>query len=345
MTVFLIFNLKKVKMPPIRKGRILSRTRKPLEFRNPFRTTGVKQVATRIIKAPIIPDGYSREGFRYSFGANRSGISLPNLIGKQAAIDVKNLGIIPDYDGVDLSSFMNDSLILPSGVASLEKLQKQRDVAHQIQQFNAKILDDDQRAMKSLSEFMEKKKKIELRKKIVQWLAETDDLDEVPTEYREAVADYYKEKYPTESDRNKHIKDIEDKRREKKKKITPKDLADYNARVYYSNMDRDTLSPAGYGWRAPRLHRLVRPIKEIEVDDPEKIIEDQKDSLEERREFYKNFQTEQRGIQPPKDMVERAIPKMAEPIYIPQTLQTNTGVILHPFIFPKKRYDVYTGIM
>ena len=36
-----------------------------------------------------------------------------------------------------------------------------------------------------------KRKQTEYRKKIIQWLAETDELDEVPAEFAEEVAAYY----------------------------------------------------------------------------------------------------------------------------------------------------------
>ena len=103
---------------------------------------------------------------------------------------------------------------------------------------------------------------------------------------------------------------------------------------------------SGYlGWRAPRLHRLVRPYRPFMLTEtPEEIVDEEKHDLDERRAMYKDQQLFQRGLAPPKDMVDRAMPKTAKP-YLHNPLSIPfTGVIPHPFVFPDKKYFIRPGL-
>ena len=66
--------------------------------------------------------------------------------------------------------------------------------------------------------------------------------------------------------------------------------------------------------------------------------------------MYKDEQTKQRGTAPPKDMIERAMPKLAEPFFanrpLVQRFRTapDFGITLHPFVFPNKKYILHTGV-
>ena len=86
------------------------------------------------------------------------------------------------------------------------------------------------------------------------------------------------------------------------------------------------------GWKAPRLYTLV-------------IIDKKKEDLENRQELYRTQQTENRGMRPPNEMVNRAMPKTAEPVNIeyPSSLQIR-NVIAHPFVFPRRKFFVKTGL-
>lgn len=103
---------------------------------------------------------------------------------------------------------------------------------------------------------------------------------------------------------------------------------------------------SGYlGWRAPRLHRLVRPYKPFMLTEtPEDIIEGEKHDLDDRRAMYKDQQLLQRGLTPPKDMVDRAMPKTAKPFLHNPLNIPFTGVIPHPFVFPDKKYFIQPGL-
>ena len=113
-----------------------------------------------------------------------------------------------------------------------------------------------------------------------------------------------------------------------------------------SSEEPETTAGSGYlGWRAPRLHRLVRPYRPFTLTEtPEEIVDEEKHDLDERRTMYKDQQLFQRGLAPPKDMVDRAMPKTAKP-YLHNPLSIHfTGVIPHPFVFPDKKYFVQPGL-
>lgn len=103
---------------------------------------------------------------------------------------------------------------------------------------------------------------------------------------------------------------------------------------------------SGYlGWRAPRLHKLVRPYKPFMLTEtPEDIIEGEKHDLDDRRAMYKDQQLLQRGLTPPKDMVDRAMPKTAKPFLHNPLSIPFTGVVPHPFVFPDKKYFIRPGL-
>ena len=479
-----------------------SRTlKKPLFLKNPYRTTGVTQRASKVTVGPMRRDGIT--SIENEERARRS-MHLSQLSNAGMVKQMKELGVIPDDLGVNMSDFTGNVAALPSGITNLEDIQNEADVARQIQQYNAGILSDEQRQQKALMEIAKKRKNSEYKQKIIQWLAETDELDQVPIEFAEEVEDYYQKhagkkeqvakarkerrekeekaelaklkrrmywqsssnpfntlqpktstgvRYSTNTglflpengiavnpetiERKKRMKEtaigkIEKKRedfeREKRayERFTPdqyivrnsndkytiegigpfdnteindidyakgileywvtenfihtieekySDLPEARSYIYKlygklrsisKNQEKvdqefdyewgnlfDPTAGKGIidsGWRAPRLHKLVRPLKRFEIEEgPDKIIEDQKQALDDRRTMYKDEQTHQRGTTPPKDMVERAMPKLAEP-FLASTPSSqlfgipNFGIVPHPFVFPNKKYWVKTGI-
>ena len=411
-------------------------TKTPLIYKNPFRSTGVKQRASHVYVGPM-----RREGITSVENAERERLykHLSQLSNAGMIKQMRELGIIPDDVGVNMSQFSGNLAALPNGVTSLEQVQKEADVMRQIEQYNAGILNQEHSEQKALMELAKKRKQSEYRKKIIQWLAETDEMDEVPLEFKEEVEDYYKNNPTVKKD------DIEAKRKKRKEEEEKKATEKYLKQMYWQSdpfssvLQPSTLESTRYsdnpglltkevvtptfmpseediitpeikevldelyryvnvgditfdgaldfirlsgeinesikpfvieyfrkhyntgngvihggsinGWRAPRLHKLVRPLKRFMIEEnPDKIIEDQKQALDDRRAMYKDEQTFQRGTTPPKDMIERAMPKLAEPILakapFPQVFtRPDFGITLHPFVFPKKKYMVQTGMI
>lgn len=390
----------------------LKTTRRPLFQRNPFRSIGVNQRSTKIFVGPL-----KREGITSVENEERArqGQRLAQLSNAGMVKQMKDLGIIPDDMGVDMSQFTGNIAALPSGISSLENVQREGDVAHQIEQFNAGILNQEHREQKALMDLAKKRKQSEYRQKIIQWLAETDELDEVPAEFAEEVAAYYRShggrtKIEKVKSKRKKRKEREEEKEDKKlkqqgywqpssapfstlmpsaapstryttntgllqhsmrdptpteeeRRLAEEEMAraeeERQAREFQEAIEqymRERAQDTGEGvinsgWRAPRLHKLVRPLKRFEIEEePDKIIEDQQQALDDRRSMYKDEQTKQRGTAPPKDMIERAMPKLAEPFFanrpLVQRFRTapDFGITLHPFVFPNKKYILHTGV-
>ena len=366
----------------------LKTTRKPLFQRNPYRSVGVTQRASKIFVGPLRRDGVtSIENEERA----RQGKHLSQLSNAGMVKQMRELGIIPDDMGVDMSQFTGNVAALPSGITNLENVQRENDVARQVEQFNAGILNQEHREQKALLDIAKKRKQSEYRKKLIQYLAETDELDEVPAEFAEEVAAYYRQHEGKEEETAR-------KRRDRKRREEEEETRKLMRRGYwqpsstpFSSIIQNPSSSTRYttntgllqqitrdpnpteeestralfeelpfydgegvinsGWRAPRLHKLVRPLKRFEIEEePDKIIEDQQQALDDRRSMYKDEQTRQRGTTPPKDMVERAMPKLAEPFFanrpLVQRFRTTPdfGITLHPFVFPKKKYLIHTGV-
>lgn len=104
-------------------------------------------------------------------------------------------------------------------------------------------------------------------------------------------------------------------------------------------LDRYIMS--GHGWRAPRLHKLIRPLKPFVLDQtPMDVVDEQKQALDDRREQYKEQETAQRGVAPSKDNIETAMPKTAAPMMGLFTSKPRISIVPHPFVFPKRKFGV-----
>ena len=309
---------------------------RPLVFSNPFRTTGVDQPATHIMIGPLIRNGIT------SLEKDEK-----ERVAKHIA-QMHNAGMIPDDEGVDMSDFTSDVIALPSGVTSLRAAEKDADLARQIERYNAGILNDDQLQQKTLFKLVKKRKQGELRKKIIQYLAESDELDQVPQIFQEEVNEYYR--------KHQGVKErVEEKRRKKRERAERLAARKRMQAAYWQSGlndphrynpdnksfgtipdlrteddddddsdEEDDYGGSGafphhprhphYGWRAPRLHRLIQPYKPFVIEQtPEQLIEEQKQDLDDRRNMFRDEMKEQRGEAPPKGMVERAMPKLASP--------------------------------
>lgn len=339
--------------------------KKPIFFRNPYRSIGVTQRASHVMVGPMRREGITslenEERARYS--RHMAQLANAGMLKK-----MQESGVIPDDMGVDMSDFSSNIAALPEGVANLNDMEKESDIARQIERYNAGILDEEHRKQKALMRLAKKRKQSEYTQKVIQWLAETDELDEVPREFAEEVEKYY---HDNGGDDKKAEVQRRRKARRDREEEKERDLL-FKQTYWQSNPMSAVLQPRmgtstrfttntglinpyesnamGGGWRAPRLHKLVRPLKRFEIKEtPDKIVEEQKQALDDRRTLYKDEQTEQRGVAPPKDMVERAMPKLAEPILalrpIPQVFtRPDYKITPHPFVFPKKKYMVHTGV-
>ena len=395
-----------------KRGKTKRRVRvhkQPLIFRNPFRS-GREDRKAKIMTGPIMSSGMTHAD-QMAEDRYRKRMELAEELG---GVD----NVTNDDLGVDMRAYDTGIIALPQGVTSVEAFEKGQNIARQAELFNAKILNEKRRKQQILAKIAKKKKLKELETKVLQYLAETDEIDEVPIEYREELKKYmeanYKQKnYTSREDWENKVraKREERKKQEEKEKLLARIAANnnYKSHGYYNHWEAppslfdlpsssqhytsaydeaigrseairtDPLPPVALfrppapgqqpperqalivvpdrqvaaqqgsgrinsshqvGWRAPRLFNLVQPIDLFTIDQtPQQISDEQKKTLEERREEYKDLQTKKRGNLPPKAMVERAFPKSAEPIYIDDVKIPLPGFVPHRFLIPKHKFS------
>lgn len=110
---------------------------------------------------------------------------------------------------------------------------------------------------------------------------------------------------------------------------------------FYETMDANTVDDQlkqmdeqyrGHGMKIKRLHTFVRPIYQKEENPtPEEEYETQQNEIEARRDEYKRKMREMRGKQPPREMIKRAMPSMAEPLEVIENI--------HP-LYKKRRFII-----
>ena len=366
----------------------------PLRFKNPFLTSERKQQMYTTYRSPII----------------RTGITSLERADQEKAMkkieELKNAGLydpeseawfnvsFKDYGNVAMFPLDKD---LPQGVTNVDAAEKYKNAMEQAQAFNAGILSTKQKQMQDLYKIIKKRQMEELKNKAIQYLAETDELDQIPEEYQEAVASWYYAGFPVryrkfvnietnslypkkdavpklgteaEYDEAKELWDkeygdkvqtrlitkrnVDRKRMERARKrgIIERENKE-NAMKEYREKMREQLGQGSFskreGWRAPFLYTLVRPIHSMDKmfqQTPEDRIKEIKDEQEEMRDDYRAQQFEQRGLNPPKEMVKRAFPNTAFPLFNKtqkDPAQYTGTIIAHPFIFPKRKFFVKTA--
>ena len=388
------------KIPKVNYTSLFSSSSSPskiLKFKNPFRTSERKQQLYSVYKSPI----------------HRVGITSLEKEQQERAMEkieqLKNAGMYnPDSEAwfnVTFKDFGNTAMFpldkdLPQGVTSVEDAEKTRSAMQQAQAFNAGIVSAKEARLKSLLKVLQKRQMKELEEKAIQYLAETDELDQVPEEYQEAVSSWYyndlparyrkyinvrrgqwlekgdegyerltdaekaelawikeqigKEEYKKLQDRVGVMRRTQQKREERKKREKDylgseqeKDARDYFRKIRVQEMEGHGSSLMG--WRAPYLFSLVRPHHPLDrmfKRKPEERIKEEKDVMDDLRDEYRTQQTEQRGIAPPKEMVNRAFPKTARPLIDfelkkeEEKLPVREAFIAHPFIFPHRKFSV-----
>lgn len=311
----------------------------PLTFQNPFHTTGFSHVLdpARFSRVPM--QGISNaEAYanslrmkRYAELAN-AGFTAEQIREWRKKDPQFNLAM--DENGIF-------SIPLGVGVTSLKDRDKRLDMLRQVEMANAgiysgKIAKD--RALRKIYEKMQEKK---LEKKVYQWIHENMDEDSIPNSLRDDYHAWDKKKDPTTAgNKNKVVRQERNPDPSgKEKEITldqdgeklnfpdDKDTMDSEEveAIIKAIDDKDKIkketddegSGAFSSYRVPRLHQMVAPIHQREASMSAKDdIEEHKREVEDRQEIYKEQQKDIRGEEPPKGMVERAVPKTAEPIQL-----------------------------
>lgn len=140
-----------------------------LRFHNPFMTNGLKSYL-KIYENPI-----NRDDMNYNEFEESQTTPVP---------------MVKDNLGIDMKKMTRNVIALPSGVTSLENKDKSESAQRKIHRFNAGILTDKQIKMKALAKYAKKRQEDKLSEKVYQWLAETDEQDNIPIELKEGFAKF-----------------------------------------------------------------------------------------------------------------------------------------------------------
>lgn len=380
-----------------------------ISFKNPFRTSSRKTQKYTTYRSPI----------------HRTGITSLERAEQERLLskinEWKNAGMYDSDDEKWFSTTFKDfgdvatyplDKDLPRGVTNVENMEALRSASRQIQAANAGILSAEMMKKKRLYDIIRKRKEKEMKDKTIQYIAESDELDEVPEELREEVNSYLYRGVPLQyrmflnTDRNSFgIKDeaqlaregidlannpdmakkyndfkkwkddhdddysalqkrfinygkAEEKRAERRKKkqkldsaALEKEFADYfleRQKIDEQRAQAEDRKRRGFGLiesdeRIPRLYMLTRPLAfPAPTVDHEGVVQREKDFETDLKDEYKSFQKDQRGIEPPNEMVNRAVPKYARPlngIFDPAPIDI---VVPHPFVFPQRKFYVKT---
>lgn len=380
-----------------------------ISFKNPFRTSSRKTQRYTTYRSPI----------------HRTGITSLERAEQERLLskinEWKNAGMYDSDDEKWFSTTFKDfgdvatyplDKDLPRGVTNVENMEALRSASRQIQAANAGILSAEMMKKKRLYDILRKRKEKEMKDKTIQYIAESDELDEVPEELREEVNSYLYRGVPLQyrmflnTDRksfgiknadelkkegidleknpdmakkyrdfndwkDKHSDDFsalqkrfisygkaEEKRAERRKKkqnldsaALEKEFADYfleRKKIDEQRAQEEDRKRRGFGLiesdeRIPRLYMLTRPLAfPAPTVDHEGVVQREKDFETDLKDEYKSFQKDQRGIEPPNEMVNRAVPKYARPlngIFDPAPIDI---VVPHPFVFPQRKFFVKT---
>lgn len=380
-----------------------------ISFKNPFRTSSRKTQKYTTYRSPI----------------HRTGITSLERAEQERLLskinEWKNAGMYDSDDEKWFSTTFKDfgdvatyplDKDLPRGVTNVENMEALRSATRQIQAANAGILSADMMKKKRLYDILRKRKEKEMKDKTIQYIAESDELDEVPEELREEVNSYLYRGVPLQyrmflkTDHNnfgiktqdelaeeginvvtnpvmakqyndfknwqkEHTEDFsalqkrfinygkaEEKRAERRKKkqkldsaALEKEFADYfleRQKIDEQRAQAEDRKRRGFGLiesdeRIPRLYMLTRPLAfPSPTVDHEGVVQREKDFETDLKDEYKSFQKDQRGVEPPSEMVNRAVPKYARPlngIFDPAPIDI---VVPHPFVFPQRKFFVKT---
>lgn len=322
---------------------------KRLVIRNKLQNPPLNKSLFTAYRAPLRRDGMST----LEEAAKKNSLAVLD--------DQEYEGLLGEKPGLDLSRYGNAVVTLDDGVSSVEQAEKERSAMRQAERYNAGILTEKEKLLKQLYKKEKERKKLAAREKIIQWLSLYDEEDQIPAELREEVKKFkermnaidktYFSSKPYDRhvfDEYKTMKKAFDAAKEaekSRKEIFPGVKYTGSAQAFqpmrgHGQVQRTT------GWKAPRIHEMLTPLKRTLQSQlsktPEEILEEHKKEREERETEYKEQQTKQRGVEPPKEMINRAVPKTAEPAYVPQKFldsdHLKLDVIPHPFVLRKRKY-------
>lgn len=336
---------------------------RPLRFQNPYFTSGFRKVYNFSYRSPI-----------YNGDISQGEVALQQQMIEKLQ-KMKNEGLIKkagDKDGdtnhdgkIDMEALSKmgiNTMIMPEGVTNVREAEKQREATRQIERFNADILSKKQEDLKKLYQQARRQRQVEEKRRLIKFLAESAEIEEIPAEYQEAVKAYYegkdllnndaestKDKKDSAISTKEYIKEMDRRQKQKAKvdaarKVLKEKRLKKEAEEYQPWGARPVREYHSYGYgMVPRISHMVQPFfsldSQLEVT-PANIVEDTKNSLDDRRRMYKEYQVFQRGIEPSKEMVKRAMPETAEPMKVDEAPPKKIEIVPHPFLYKTNKFPI-----
>lgn len=174
------------------KPRRVRVSRKELKFKNPFMTHGDQpnKRLNRTYKAPI---------FNPNMSAGEEAMSKEKLYELE---QMQRKGMLSkDFDLTSLRSKLSSN-VLPGGVQNVGARDRGTTIMREAERVTTGILSSKAAEEKKLMEAAQKRKEEKSKRKAIAYLAETDELDQIPGELREEVNKWYHMGLPTYVFRN-----------------------------------------------------------------------------------------------------------------------------------------------
>lgn len=176
-----------------------------------------------VIKNPFYSTGFGRKPYNFSYRSPLVDPGLTNLEMREkyeAAMNAQPGE--KDENGIDMSLFLKPgSIVMPSGVASVEAAEAADEAAHAIERFNAGILDSKQKEALKRMELAQKKQEELYKQKAIEYYALAEEEMQVPPELKEEVERWYNAGIPKEFIDPKDPKSLLKKGSEEYKKLSP----------------------------------------------------------------------------------------------------------------------------
>ena len=183
---------------------------------------------------------------------------------------------------------------LPLGVASVEERDRALNMQSRIERQNAGILSAKERLLKTIAKRNKKRKILDQYQRSQQYKSEQEWQDGIPPEEEEGELlrelGFMTKPTVKNNSRNEQLKALLE----------------------------DSLSGNGQpviGWRAPRLYTLLQPmVRKYDPAAPVSQVETQQEGHQQRRNVYKQQQTDMTGVTPSSAEIKDALPETAEPL-------------------------------
>lgn len=213
----------------------------------------------------------------------------------------------------------------PVTVSNVEAYEKDQRHRREAEQENSGIVVGKEGWRKAMLKMQKQKQETEDRLNIIKYLAEQGEIDGIeidrlPDDIRRGVRAY----------ENLHHDELEVIRESQRQ-----DRNSLNNEIKRLEREEAQLRSAGAGVFVPKRTKFVsmnmlRPAFEYAhvFTSPEEDVNVHEDLLEHRQTLYEDYQKKLRGQKPPKNMVERAMPKLVEPFSQIAFIKTPHGIVI-----------------